>query len=127
MNRGGAVAYAGASNGDDGAEGAIALQVGRGASRLTMSGARRSGGAVVSAGRGTAALVRHGGSAAHRGTREVRRTVEKTAEQAVRVVRQAAFRTARAAQAVAGAVGGQALVAVAGIMAVALVLVAVMS
>ena len=131
VNRGGATAYAGASTGDDGAEGAIALQVGRGASRLALSGVRRSGGAAVSAGRasgrGTAALVRHGGSAAHRGTRQVRRTVEKTAEQAVRVVRQAASRTARAAQAVAGAVGGQALVAVAGVMAVALVLVAVMS
>lgn len=131
VDRGGAVAYAGAADGDDGAEGATALQVGRGASRLALSGVRRSGGAAVSAGRASgrraAALVRRGGSAAHRGARQVRRTAERAAEQAVRIVRQAVSRTARAAQAVAGAVGGQALAAAAGVMAVALVLAAVMS
>lgn len=131
VDRGGAAAYAGAADGDDGAEGATALQAGRGASRLALSGVRRSGGAAVSAGRASgrraASLVRRGGSAAHRGAREVRGTAERAAEQAVRVVRQAVSRTARAAQAVAGAVGGQALAAAAGVMAVALVLAAVMS
>lgn len=130
-NRSGAAIQAGASDRSDGAEGAIALQTGRGISKLATSGVRRSGGVAASAGRASgrrmATLIRRGGSAARRSAGQMRKAAEQAAETTGRAVTRLAARVGRTAQAVAGAMGGQAMIVVAAVMAVALVLVAAMT